>query len=186
MALAGSAPRGSTEEEDRQLGAESLQSVKNKDEHEIVVKMVREVLANLCTRVWIADVPQLLKLKNVQHLKTPIVGELLSERCLLEAVAGLHPTPAVGGFPVQATLEAIRNGEQLDRGWYAGPLGWIGANGDGEFAVALRSALIQENEATLFAGCGIVADSDPQSEYAESCLKLQVMLRGLGSEECAD
>ena len=183
MALAGSAPRGTTEEEDRRIGIELLQSKKNKAEHAIVVAMMREALANLCTRLWVADTPQLLRLKNIQHLETPIVGELIPGRCILEAIEGLHPTPAVGGFPRQAALEAIRAGERLDRGWYAGPIGWVGANGNGEFAVALRSALIDGAEATLFAGCGIVADSDPQSEYAESCLKLQVMLRGLGGED---
>ena len=116
----------------------------------------------------------------MQHLQTPIVGELLPGRCILDVMADLHPTPAVGGFPREEALATIRRVEQLDRGWYAGPLGWIGAGGHGEFAVALRSGLITEQEAMLFAGCGIVGDSDPQSEYAESCLKLQVMLRGLG------
>ncbi len=124
--------------------------------------------------------PQLLKLKNVQHLKTPIAGELIPGRCILDVMADLHPTPAVGGFPRQAALEAIQNTEKLDRGWYAGPLGWVGAGGHGEFAVALRSGLIDGSKATLFAGCGIVSNSDPQAEYAESGLKFQVMLRGLG------
>src|SRR6266446_3885267 len=183
MALAGSAPRGATEEEDRRIGRELLQSEKNNDEHAIVVTMMREALANLCSRIWTADAPQLLRLKNIQHLETPIVGELMPGRCLLEAIDNLHPTPAVGGFPRHAALEAIRAAERMDRGWYAGPIGWIDANRNGEFAVALRSALVYGNEATLFAGCGIVADSDPQSEYAESCLKLQVMLRALGSED---
>jgi len=132
--------------------------------------------------VYVHPVPQLLKLKNVQHLKTPITGELISGRCILDVMADLHPTPAVGGFPRQAALEAIRNTEKLDRGWYAGPLGWINASGEGEFAVALRSGLIDGGQATLFAGCGIVSDSDPRSEYAESCLKFEAMLRGLGGE----
>ena len=182
MALAGSAPRGTTRVEDEQLGAELLHSAKNQGEHEIVVKTIQEALMKLCSNVWIAEAPHLRKLKNVQHLETPIVGKLLPERNILEALALLHPTPAVGGFPEQVALAAIRASEQLDRGWYAGPVGWLDASGNGEFAVALRSALIARDKATLFAGCGIVADSDPQSEYAESCLKLQVMLRGLGDE----
>ena len=91
----------------------------------------------------------------------------------------LFRSPAVGGFPREAALVAIRETEKLERGWYAGPLGWIGASGHGEFAVALRSGLIDGHTATLVAGCGIVAHSDPESEYAESCLKFQVMLRGL-------
>nr|MBA2678907.1 chorismate-binding protein [Ktedonobacteraceae bacterium] len=88
-----------------------------------------------------------------------------------------------GGYPRLPALAAIRSMEQLDRGWYASPIGWIGMSGNGEFAVALRSALVDGANATLFAGCGIVADSDPESEYQESCLKLQVMLRGLGGEQ---
>lgn len=182
MALAGSARRGETEEEDARLGAELLQSAKNKSEHEIVVEMVREALENHCTQVHVSTAPQLLKLKNVQHLKTPIVGELIPGRCILDIMADLHPTPAVGGFPRQAALEAIRDVEKLDRGWYAAPLGWIGASGHGEFAVALRSGLIDGGTARLFAGCGIVADSDPQTEFAESCLKFQAMLHALGCE----
>src|SRR5258708_786014 len=177
MALAGSARRGETEEEDTQIGTELLQSGKNNREHAIVVAMMREALKKHCTHVHISVAPQLLKLKNVQHLKTPITGELIPGRCMLDILADLHPTPAVGGFPRHAALEAIRNTEKLDRGWYAGPLGWIGASGHGEFAVALRSGLIDGNKATLFAGCGIVSNSDPQDEYAESCLKFQVMLR---------
>src|SRR5579885_1994860 len=183
IALAGSAPRGATDEEDQRLGEELLRSEKNQGEHNIVVATIRDALAALCSKVQVAETPHLLKLKNIQHLETPIVGELLPGRCVLEAIEDLHPTPAVGGFPRLPTLAAIRENEQLDRGWYAGPIGWIGASGNGEFAVALRSALVNGNEATLFAGCGIVADSNPESEYAESCLKLQVMLRGLGGED---
>jgi isochorismate synthase len=179
MALAGSARRGETEEEDARIGMELLQSEKNNSEHAIVVAMVREALKNHCVHVRVSPVPQLLKLKNVQHLKTPIVGELLPGQCILDILADLHPTPAVGGFPREAALAAIRSTEKMDRGWYAAPLGWIGASGHGEFAVALRSGLIDGNTARLFAGCGIVADSDPQSEFAESCLKFQVMLRAL-------
>ena len=180
MALAGSARRGETGEEDVRIGTELLQSGKNNSEHAIVVAMVREALKNHCTHVHVSAVPQLLKLRNVQHLKTSIAGELIPGRCVLDIMADLHPTPAVGGFPRNAALEAIRSTEQLDRGWYAAPLGWIGASGHGEFAVALRSGLIDGGKATLFAGCGIVADSDPQAEFAESCLKFQVMLRALG------
>jgi isochorismate synthase EntC len=100
----------------------------------------------------------------------------------LDVVAALHPTPAVGGYPRRAALDAIRAGEALDRGWYAGPVGWLDAHGGGEFVVALRSALLAGAQATLFAGCGVVADSDPEAEYAESRIKLRVMLRGLGIE----
>jgi isochorismate synthase len=183
MALAGSAPRGATPAEDERIGNALLQSEKNRTEHAIVVGQVEAVLAQHCHHVEVAREPRLLKLKNVQHLETPVKGTLLPQRCILDVIADLHPTPAVGGFPREDALATIRRVEQLDRGWYAGPLGWIGASGHGEFAVALRSGLIEQSEATLFAGCGIVGDSEPRSEYEESRLKLQVMLRSLGEME---
>ena len=182
MALAGSAPRGTTVEEDERIGATLLQSEKNSIEHSIVVARVRDALLAHCQEVSVSATPRLLKLRNVQHLETSIVAELVPGRCILDVIADLHPTPAVGGFPRKEALAEIRAVEEMDRGWYAGPIGWIGASGHGEFAVALRSGLISEHEATLFAGCGIVGDSNPQSEYEESCLKLQVMLRGLGEQ----
>ncbi len=183
MALAGSAPRGATEAEDRRLGSALLASSKNREEHEFVTSMLRNSLAHLCSKIWIADTPELLRLKNIQHLQTAIVGELLPGRSILEALHTLHPTPAVGGTPTGPALAFIRAHENLDRGWYAGPIGWIDLQGNGEFAVALRSTLLEERRATLFAGCGIVKDSDPDAEYAESCLKLQVILRSLSGEE---
>ncbi len=162
---------------------ELLHSEKNRQEHEIVASMLKLALADLCSELWVADVPELFQLHNLQHLKTPIIGELLPGRSILDAIAVLHPTPAVGGFPRDAALTEIRNHEQLDRGWYAGLVGWLDLDGNGEFAVALRSALVDGNSATLFAGCGIVADSLPASEFAESRLKLAVMLRALSGGE---
>ena len=179
MALAGSAPRGASEQEDQQAGMELLNSEKNRREHAIVVHMVRSALERLSSQVQAAETPHLLKLPNIQHLETPIIGELLPGHSILEALQDLHPTPAVGGFPREAALAEIRDNEQLDRGWYASPIGWIDKDGHGEFAVALRSGLIDGNKATLFAGCGIVAASEPESEYKESRLKLNVMLQGL-------
>lgn len=180
MALAGSAPRGETPQEDARIGAELLGSEKNTFEHASVVAMVREALQAHCASVYVSEAPRLLKLKNIQHLETPIMGELLPGRCILDVMTNLHPTSAVGGVPRLEALKLIRQTEQLDRGWYAGPVGWIGACGHGEFAVGLRSGLVEAQKATLFAGCGIVAGSNPQNEYEESCLKLKVMLRGLG------
>jgi isochorismate synthase len=180
MALAGTVRRGETELEDAQFGTELLQSEKNINEHVIVVTMVQKALEKHCKNVRVSATPRLLKLKNVQHLQTPISGDLIPGRSILDVLSELHPTPAVGGFPREAALEEIRKVEQLDRGWYAGPLGWIGASGHGEFAVALRSGLVENKKATLFAGCGIVSSSDPQIEYEESWWKFQVMLRGLG------
>lgn len=186
MALAGSAPRGETEAEDLRLGNELLNSPKNRQEHEIVTSGVRNALARLCSRIWVADAPELLRLKNIQHLQTAIVGELLPGRNILETLEILHPTPAVGGSPSDPALAFIRARENLDRGWYAGPIGWVDLQGNGEFAVALRSALLERHRARLFAGCGIVADSNSEAEYAESCLKLQVILRSLSGEEAEE
>jgi isochorismate synthase EntC len=116
----------------------------------------------------------------VHHLHTPVRARLRDGHSLLDVVARLHPTPAVGGTPREAALGFIRNHEQLDRGWYAAPIGWIGRE-SGEFAVALRSAVIAGSEATLFAGCGIVADSDPELEFNESALKLRPMQSALAA-----
>jgi isochorismate synthase len=182
MALAGSAPHIATKDRDARLGGTVLWSAKNREEHAIVVEMICEALARICSDVSAAAAPQALKLKNIQHLQTPIQGVLQPGMTILDALAALHPTPAVGGLPGQAARKMIRESEQLDRGWYAGPIGWIDEHGHGEFAVALRSALVHRNEATLFAGCGIIAGSDPMTEYAESCLKFQTMLAALSDE----
>jgi isochorismate synthase len=183
MALAGSAPRGATPAEDDRIGAELLVSLKNRGEHAIVAETIAAALALHSREVQIADQPHLLKLPNVQHLETLISGDLLPNRSILDVIGELHPTPAVGGAPREAALAVIRAGEEMDRGWYAAPLGWLDAAGYGEFAVALRSALVAGDHATLFAGCGIVADSIPASEYAESRLKLNVMLRALSGAD---
>ncbi|HEY0754493.1 MAG TPA: isochorismate synthase [Ktedonobacteraceae bacterium] len=183
MALAGSASRGASQSEDRLLGSALLASPKNRAEHEFVTTMLRASLDHLCSKIWIADTPELLRLKNIQHLQTALIGELLPNRNILEALHILHPTPAVGGTPTEAALRFIREHEHLDRGWYAGPIGWIDLHGNGEFAVALRSAILERRRATLFAGCGIVKDSNPEAEYLESRLKLQVMWRSLSGEE---
>ena len=185
MALAGSAPRGTSAEQDAQLEEGLRRLYKTQSEHAIVADMIREALAPLTTRLAEPEQPQVLKLPNVQHLLTPISGELVPGVSLLDVVAALHPTPAVAGAPRAAALAAIREHEPLDRGWFAGPIGWLGSDGTGEFAVALRSALVSGNQATLFAGCGIVAGSDPDAEYLETCWKLQVMLQSLGGRSPA-
>jgi len=182
MALAGSAPRGSTSEEDRRIGQELQASAKERIEHAIVVDALRAALADLAPRVVVSSVPELLKLQNVQHLHTRLAVELTHPRTVLELVERLHPTPAVGGLPRDAALDWIAEREGWDRGWYGGPVGWVNRRGEGEFAVAIRSALLRDDEALLFAGCGIVGDSDPDQEYAESWLKLQPMLSALGSD----
>ncbi len=177
--LAGSAPRGLTAAEDERSGQALLCSEKNRGEHAVVVRTVRAALDDLCTDLSVPDAPRLLRLPNVQHLYTPVEGHVRDGVGVLDLVARLHPTPAVGGYPHAAALRFIREREGLDRGWYAGPVGYVDRHGQGEFAVALRSALLRGNEATLFAGCGIVADSRPADEYAETCLKLRPMLDAL-------
>jgi isochorismate synthase len=179
MCLAGSSARGATEEEDRRLGDALLASQKERAEHAVVVRALSEALADLCDEVAPISTPVLLKVRNIQHLLTTVVGRVADGRTILDLVERLHPTPAVGGYPRETALRLIRERERLDRGWYAGPIGWLDARGEGEFAVAIRSALLRGPEASLFAGCGIVADSNPDCEYEESCLKLRPMLSAL-------
>ncbi|MDR7420512.1 MAG: isochorismate synthase [Armatimonadota bacterium] len=181
MALAGSAPRGRTDADDRRLGEALVASAKDRVEHAVVVDTLRASLSDVCEAISVAGAPSLLRFSNVQHLHTPIAARLRQGYTVLDLVGRLHPTPAVGGVPRATALEWLRQNERLDRGWYAGPLGWVDARGDGEFAVAIRSALVGPDEALLYAGCGIVADSDPDAEYAESQLKLRTMLSALGA-----
>jgi isochorismate synthase len=174
-ALAGSAPRHANPVEDARIGQTLLHSAKNLGEHAIVAKTITAQLEPICDPLNVPAAPQLLQLANVQHLYTPIEGRLRGEAGLLELVNTLHPTPALGGYPRQEALEFIRQNEQLDRGWYAAPVGWLNTRNEGEFVGAIRSALVSAKEAHLFAGCGIVSDSDPTSEYQESKVKLKAV-----------
>jgi isochorismate synthase len=173
--LAGSFPRGSTAAEDEALGAALQADEKERREHAFVVRSLREALAGLCGDVRLPETPGLRKMANVQHLYTPVEATTDSPRHVLELVEALHPTAATAGLPRERSLALIREHEPFSRGWYAGPIGWIDAEGGGEFAVALRSALLREDVASLYAGCGIVAGSDPGREYAESEIKLEAM-----------
>lgn len=181
--VAGSIARGETVEEDHLLGETLLNDKKNIIEHQFVVQMIREAMEKVCDTVEIPSSPILMKMRDIQHLYTPVVGTINAQSTLLQVVELLHPTPALGGFPKEAALKKIREVEELDRGFYAGPIGWIDANRNGEFAVAIRSALIQENEASLFAGCGIVKDSNPESEYVETKIKFRPMLSALRGDK---
>ena len=172
--LAGTEKRGATPEEDSALSALLLASTKDLAEHSAVRDALYDALSEISDDVEAAETPSLLTLPHLHHLHTPVRARLREGHSLLDVVARLHPTPAVGGTPREAALRFIRDHEQLDRGWYAAPIGWIG-RGSGEFAVALRSAVIGGAAATLYAGCGIVADSDPELEYRESVLKLRPM-----------
>jgi menaquinone-specific isochorismate synthase len=181
MALASSAPRGETSAEDDRLAACLLASPKQRAEHAMVVAALREGLGRACTGVVADAQPVVHRLANVQHLLTPIRGRVEGGRGALDLLEHVHPTPAVGGYPRMAALELIRACEALDRGWYAGPIGWMDGSGDGEFVVGLRCGLVRGETATLFAGCGIVADSDPAAEAAEWGWKLRPMLDALGA-----
>ncbi|MFN3337993.1 MAG: chorismate-binding protein, partial [Thermomicrobium sp.] len=149
-------------------------------EHALVVEAIRTALLPVCRRLAVPDEPQLVSIANVHHLATPIAGVLADGQGALDVAARLHPTPAVGGTPREAALAFIRAHEPIPRGWYAGTLGWISVPGDGEFVVALRSGLVQGTVARLYAGCGIVADSDPVAEWDESEAKFLPLLEVLG------
>jgi isochorismate synthase len=179
--LAGSIGRGRTATEDRRLARDLVESKKEQAEHEIVVRAIREALAPRCRALDVPVSPRLVRLSNIQHLHTPVTGTLRAPEPLLSLVGALHPTPAVGGYPRGPALRALRGIESFDRGWYAGPVGWIDAAGDGEFAVAIRSARIRGAGAELYAGAGIVQDSDPRIELGEIETKLGALLDALGS-----
>jgi isochorismate synthase len=172
--LAGSARRGGTREEDDALATSLRGSAKDRAEHAMVRRALVDALTAWCDDVRSDDEPSLLTLPHVHHLHTAVHARLRSGHSLLDLVGALHPTPAVGGAPRAGALKFIHDHEGLDRGWYAAPVGWIGRDA-GELAVALRSAMIGDGRATLYAGCGIVADSDPEQELAESRIKLRPM-----------
>jgi isochorismate synthase len=172
--LAGTIRRGATPDEDLANARALLTSAKDRAEHASVRRALASVLAEFCEHVDAPAEPALLTLPHVHHLHTLFSAQLKDGASLLSLAGRLHPTPAVGGSPRASALAFIDKHEQLDRGWYASPIGWIGRQG-GEFAVALRSALVSGHQATLFAGCGIVAGSDPALEYAESSLKMKSM-----------
>ncbi|MDQ1001119.1 menaquinone-specific isochorismate synthase [Neobacillus niacini] len=180
--LAGSIRRGKNEEEDHFLGQTLLNDQKNLNEHGFVVEMIKEALEESCEEIILPDKPQLMKIRDIQHLYTPVIGKCQKDASLLLLVERLHPTPALGGLPKQEAVEKIRQVEELDRGFYAAPLGWVDYRGNGEFSVSIRSGLIQGKEASLFAGCGVVANSDSESEYLETSLKFRPMLRALGGK----
>lgn len=180
--LAGSRRRGASAAEDRVLGDGLLRDPKELAEHGVVVRAVREALESACESVTTPAAPVLMRMANIQHLYTPVTGCLRPGVGVLDLVHRLHPTPAVGGWPRPSAMAAIRELEQMDRGWYAGPVGWVDGEGNGEFAVALRSARLSQGEATLYGGAGIVAGSDPERELAETTLKMRPLAEALGVE----
>lgn len=180
--IAGSIKRGKTAEEDDLLGQSLLNDTKNLSEHQYVVDMILQTFKENCASYQIPNAPQLLKIRDIQHLFTPVEGPLKEGATVLQLVKTLHPTPALGGVPRMKAMQVIREYEPLNRGLYAAPIGWLDAQGNGEFAVAIRSALLAKDQAFLYAGGGIVADSQPSSEYDETLVKFRPMLRALGGQ----
>jgi len=177
-ALAGSTGRGDTPEEDEWLARELQESEKDSHEHELVVEAVRAQLDPFATSISTGD-RSVRRLDTVQHLQTPITADLAEDDHVLSLVEALHPTPAVGGLPPDEALQTITETEAFERGWYASPVGWFDAEGNGTFAVAIRSAVGTDRRATLFAGNGLVADSDPDHEWDEVQLKYRPVLDAL-------
>ncbi|AHF99402.1 isochorismate synthase [Halostagnicola larsenii XH-48] len=174
-ALAGSVPRGDDPESDDEFAATLRDSEKVGREHGLVAEAIREQLDPLAESVTASE-RTIRRLATIQHLRTPITATLERDCHVLEIVEALHPTPAVGGVPPSTAWETIRSTESFDRGWYAAPIGWFDGNGDGEFAVGIRSAIADDRSVTLFAGNGIVADSDPADEWEEVQLKFRPIL----------
>lgn len=176
VALAGSTRRSSDPAVDDHLGEQLLRSDKNRREQRIVAERIVRALRPHAVWVEAAAEPEIVKVANIQHLATPVIAQLAEPHSAIEMAGLLHPTPAVGGEPWPAAASAIVDLEGMDRGWYAAPVGWMDATEDGEFCVALRSALLRDREAHLFAGVGVVAGSDPEAELAETEVKLQALL----------
>jgi salicylate biosynthesis isochorismate synthase/menaquinone-specific isochorismate synthase len=179
VALAGSARRSADPSVDDHLGERLLHSAKDLDEHRIVVGRIRRALEPLSVWVAAAEEPAVVKVANIQHLATPVRAQLADPLSVIELAGRLHPTPAVGGEPWRRAEPLVRELERMDRGWYAGPIGWMDAAEDGELCVGIRSALVQGAAAHCYAGNGIVADSDPEAELAETEVKLQAVVPAL-------
>jgi isochorismate synthase len=176
VALAGSTRRSSDPAVDDHLGEQLLRSDKDRREQRIVAERIVRALRPHAVWVEAAPEPEIVKIANIQHLATPVIAQLAEPRSAIEMAGLLHPTPAVGGEPWPAAATAIADLEGMDRGWYAAPVGWMDATEDGEFCVALRSALLRDRQAHLFAGVGVVAGSDPAAELAETEVKLGALL----------
>jgi len=177
--MAGSVARGTTEAEDERLARELEDSAKDAVEHRIVSDFVVDALRPFAQSV-VARPPEVVRFTNIQHLATSVSAELVEPPAdLLQLAAALHPTPAVGGWPRAAADALIDELEGMERGWYAGAVGWIDSHGDGEFAVALRCGLLWEDGARLYAGVGVMPDSDPARELEETELKFKALLTAL-------
>jgi menaquinone-specific isochorismate synthase len=175
LVLGGTLPRGADPAQDQALGQELLASAKNHEEHAYAVDSIREALGPLCETLDVDARPSLLKFPNLQHLGTRVHGTLGAPKSALALAAAVHPPAAVCGTPTGIALDLIRELEHMDRERYAGPVGWVDADGNGEWGIAIRSAQLSGRTARLFAGCGIVAGSEPAAELAETLVKLKPM-----------
>lgn len=169
-------------EADAALGQALLASAKDREEHDLVVRFITTALRERGARVGPSPETGVRRLAHVQHLHTPIEARLEGDTSVLDLADALHPTPAVAGWPRRAALAHLQATEPMDRGWYAGPVGWVGADGEGEFVVALRAGLLRDGDAHAFAGAGIVAASDPAAEWTETRLKLRALREAIRGE----
>jgi len=176
VALAGSTRRSADPAVDDHLGEQLLRSEKDREENAIVARRIVRALRPIAVWVTAAPEPAVVRVMNIQHLARPIRAQLTSPIEAVELAGLLHPTPAVGGEPREVAERLIPTLEGFDRGWYAGAVGWTDATGDGEFCVALRCALLRGSLASCYAGGGIVRDSDPGAELAETEVKLEALL----------
>ena len=175
MSMAGSINRGESEYDDERLGSLLMNSAKDRNEQRIVTDRIRERLLPVCAELEVGKL-ELRKLRNIQHLCTPIHAKLPHPGGILPFVEILHPTPALGGEPRETALELIQNLEPIPRGWYGAPVGWLDSRLDGQFAVGIRSAVAQESRVWIYAGAGIVKRSESLAEWEETALKLRPML----------
>jgi len=187
VALAGTRKRSAaSSDEDKALGAALLDSEKDRQEQKIVSEAIVDALGAYVRDLHQTADPEIVLHPDVQHLRTEIHGRLNQSATIFELVKQLHPTPAVGGLPRESALAWLDHHEHLDRGWYAGPIGWINPSGDGEFVVAIRSVLMAGHIASAFAGCGLVLNSNPADEWEESQIKLQTVRQGLAFQQSVD
>jgi isochorismate synthase len=185
-ALGGTGECSGDVHKDNLLAHALLQDSKTRHEHKLIVDHLRLRLSSISAHLSIPDTPSILPLGHLQHLWTPIKAQCKPDISLFDLAATLHPTPAVAGSPAEASKRWITENETFKRGWYSGCVGWIQADGNGELAVLLRAALLSENNADLYAGAGIVADSDPHAELDETELKLNTVIDALCKQNITD
>jgi isochorismate synthase len=178
--MAGTVRRGNNSRSDESLATGLLASDKERREHAFVVEAVLDQLESVCERLDTIPQPRVVQLSTLQHLSCPVEGQLNTDATIGDILTRLHPTPAVGGWPRSESLEMIRALEPHSRGWYAGPVGWIGAD-DAEFCVAIRSALIYPDGGWAYAGAGIVTGSVPEDEWQETSDKLRALTRAVNA-----